>query len=102
MSDAGNPGGNTVAKRFAFSTVIQNAAIKRLAFGIAAPGTLQGASLIKDHGSDPVSVMRGKPLDIENHDNKSTKMVILNIRLKCKSFHNKYKKIINESEINFE
>ena len=46
--------------------------------------------------------MRGKSLDIENHDNESAKMVILNILLKCKSFHNKYKKIINESEIYFE
>ena len=70
MSDAGNPCCNTVAKRFAFSPVIQNAVVKRLAFGIAAPRTLQWASLIKDHGSDPVSIMRGKSLDIENHDNR--------------------------------
>ena len=46
--------------------------------------------------------MRGKSLDIENHDNKSTERMDLNIRLKCKSFHNKSKKIINESKINFE
>ncbi len=77
MGDAGNPGCQTVAKRFAFSPVIQNAAVERLAFGIAAPGTLQRASLIKDHGSDPVSVMGGKSLDIENHDNKSTKKASL-------------------------
>jgi hypothetical protein len=72
-----------------------------LAFGIAAPHTLQRASLIKDHGPDPVSIVGGKSLDIENHEIKSAKRMILNIRLKCKSFHNKSKKIMNESKNNF-
>ena len=101
MSDAGNSACKAVAKRFAFSPVIQDADVKRLAFGIAAPRTTQRASLIEDHGSDPASVMRGKSLDIENHESKSMKMVILNNRFKCKSFHNKYKIIIYESKNNF-
>ncbi len=38
MGDTGISGYKAVAKRFAFSAVIQDAVVKRLAFGIAAPG----------------------------------------------------------------
>jgi hypothetical protein len=93
---------NAVAKRFAFPAVIHDAAVERLAFRIAAPLTPKRTTLVKDQGSDPFSIMSGKSLDIENHDIKNSKGMILNTSLKCKSFHNKCKEILNESEINFE
>jgi len=46
--------------------------------------------------------MGGKSLDIEDHDIKISKRLILNTSLKCKTFHNKCKEILNESKINFE
>jgi hypothetical protein len=58
---------HTIRELFADPAVIYQAGTERLTFGIAAPLASQGASLAKDHGPDPASIVRGKPLDVKDH-----------------------------------